>query len=752
MSSQRIEEWTSHLPYQVGLNVTQSTDKVYYSTEWSILQIDKSDFSTERISKVEGLSDIGIHEISFDSFNSQLFIAYNNGNIDVLTSQGTINLPNILSNNDLTGNKQINNIHVADENFTYLATGFGVVQISSKDLLFGFTSFTNIPVNDVTTLDDKIYISTDEGIYFARTDGTQNLIDFSLWRLLGEEVGLPSLYSSSSVTHLGGRLHFIADNILYNLENDIATSIYNPPDGSTLHFLSVGGSVLMIGIVDQNSNGNILFYDGINFTESGPSCTDRISDVIQDQNGRIWYADEFRGFRTAQDKESTCEQLFFDSPFSHEISDIALKGADIYVASGGVRDNFDYQFTRNGYYINRATDWTNFHQDNIPFIKENELLNFLTILPHPEDEVVFIGTYWGGLLRHDLFTDEFVLFNDSNSALLGTIGDEQRERVTGLAFDTENNLWVSSFGSSAPLAVLTDEGEWYNFSLSDNNNLINLSIDESGNIWMPAFGNNGGCHVYNPGDDITSSHDDITRFITSSDSELTTNLVNSVAVDLDGAVWVGTGEGPVVFDCGNDPFDRVDCQGVRIKVVQNSIVAFLLADQDILSIAVDGANQKWFGTRNGIFVQSPDGEEQIYRFTESNSPLFDNRIRDMAYNGISGEMVIGSDKGVQSFRTRSTEGANFHNKSNVLVYPNPVEPFYRGPIAIKGLVRDAIVQITDINGNLVSEIRAHGGQAIWDGKDQKGRDVSTGVYLIFSTNDSAFDSPDAFATKVMVIR
>ena len=44
------------------------------------------------------------------------------------------------------------------------------------------------------------------------------------------------------------------------------------------------------------------------------------------------------------------------------------------------------------------------------------------------------------------------------------------------------------------------------------------------------------------------------------------------------------------------------------------------------AINLDDQNNKWFGTRNGVFVQSPDGEEQLAHFTESNSPLFDNQI------------------------------------------------------------------------------------------------------------------------------
>jgi hypothetical protein len=115
-------------------------------------------------------------------------------------------------------------------------------------------------------------------------------------------------------------------------------------------------------------------------------------------------------------------------------------------------------------------------------------------------------------------------------------------------------------------------------------------------------------------------------------------------------------------------------------------------------------------------------------------------------------MYIGSDKGLQSFKTPSSSGSRFHESSKVYAFPNPVDPSYHGPITIDGLVKNAFVQITDINGNLVTELRALGGRAIWDGKGADNVEVKSGVYLVFSTDDNAFDRPDSFVTKLMIIR
>ena len=121
-------------------------------------------------------------------------------------------------------------------------------------------------------------------------------------------------------------------------------------------------------------------------------------------------------------------------------------------------------------------------------------------------------------------------------------------------------------------------------------------------------------------------------------------------------------------------------------------------------------------------------------------------VVDIAINEISGEVFIGTEKGIISYRSDATKGYDSYN--NVTVFPNPVKENYNGKIAIKGLVNNANVKITDINGNLVFESFANGGQAIWDGKTQSRNRASTGVYLVFSTNT---DGEETMVSKILFI-
>ena len=112
----------------------------------------------------------------------------------------------------------------------------------------------------------------------------------------------------------------------------------------------------------------------------------------------------------------------------------------------------------------------------------------------------------------------------------------------------------------------------------------------------------------------------------------------------------------------------------------------------------------------------------------------------------NGTVYFGTDKGLISYKGTAIEGKEFFD--DVYVYPNPVREDYTGEIVITGLLADVNVKITDISGNIVYETTSLGGQAIWDGRTFSGNRVSTGVYLVFCTNE---DGSMTHITKLLVI-
>jgi hypothetical protein len=195
---------------------------------------------------------------------------------------------------------------------------------------------------------------------------------------------------------------------------------------------------------------------------------------------------------------------------------------------------------------------------------------------------------------------------------------------------------------------------------------------------------------------------------------------------------VGTDNGIGIFNCGDISKEVCDAFLPTIKNT-NGFTGLLLQRESVNCIAVDGANRKWVGTQNGIWLLSADGSSIIEHFTKNNSPLPNDTILQILIEPKYGEVFFNTANEMVSYRGFATEGSA--KQSEIKIFPNPVPPNYNGPIAFRELVENTLVKITDINGSLVFETRALGGQAIWNGKSLTGNKVATGIYLVFVRDD-----------------
>jgi ligand-binding sensor domain-containing protein len=312
-------------------------------------------------------------------------------------------------------------------------------------------------------------------------------------------------------------------------------------------------------------------------------------------------------------------------------------------------------------------------------------------------------------------------------------------------------VWVTNSHTPKIIAVKKENNQWLSFSsqsMVNTNQLVGqLIIDRTGQKWA-ALPNGGGIYVFKE-NNLNTDNDFQARVLTTTQGSggLPTNNVRSLALDHDGYIWVGTDKGVAVFYAPQRAFTGDPINAQQIIVVQDGFAAILFETETINTIAVDGSNKKWFGTaRSGAFLLSSDGRETVFHFTAENSPLPSNNVLDIAINGQNGEVFFATDKGIASFRGLAIDATPVH--TDVYAYPNPVRPGYAGYIAVRGLVKNALVKITDISGNLVYETIAEGGQAIWNGQDLFGRRPATGVYLVFSTND---DGSETMVTKILFI-
>jgi hypothetical protein len=275
-------------------------------------------------------------------------------------------------------------------------------------------------------------------------------------------------------------------------------------------------------------------------------------------------------------------------------------------------------------------------------------------------------------------------------------------------------------------------------------------VTRSNQIWLQVRTTGiGGILVYDHRGTISDHSDDRIAHlnINPGSGALPSNEVVSMAEDKDGSIWVGTDKGVVVFYNPANIFTSESFDAQSILINQDGHTQKLLETETVTAISIDGANRKWFGTQNsGVYLMSGDGTKELEHFSIDNSPLLSNTILALEVNPVTGEVFIATEKGLISYKGTSTIGET--KCEDTYAYPNPVKPGYSGYIAVRGLVTDAHVRITDIAGNMVFETKAIGGQAIWDGKNFNGERVHSGVYIVFAANE---DASETCVTKILFV-
>ena len=404
--------------------------------------------------------------------------------------------------------------------------------------------------------------------------------------------------------------------------------------------------------------------------------------------------------------------------------------------------------------------WTVFGDESIKNTTGVEYLGLVCVEEDPTDkEHIFAGG------RNGLYEFKngkfFKFYNHKNSPIESVFSNinPEYEFVTGLLFDPQGNLLVMNSESHTHCILkLKNNGEWLSFNhpelLKYNGiglpNLSQLMYDKQGLIW---FVNNNwtlpALYCYQSENDAIKAYENLVN-----QDGTTINAqdgVRCVAEDAEHNIWVGSSGGPFMLE--RKEINNNGGVFTQVKVPRNDgtdYADYLLAGIDIMSLAIDGGNRKWFGTNgNGVYLISSDNMKEIHHFTSENSKLLSNTVKSIAINPTTGEVFFGTDNGLCSYFSDATKPNTEMTKDNVWAYPNPVEPSYTGPITVTGLSFDADVKILSSNGVVINEGRSNGGTFVWDGCDKKGRRVNSGVYMVVTATNNG---EKGTVCKIAVIR
>lgn len=723
-----IQGWRVHLPYVNNKCIDRVNNQIYCGSNSGIFTFDINTREVERLSKITGLSDVEVKLLKYNAKNNVTVVLYKNTNIDLIyhSNKTIVNLPDVLQK-QIIGEKSLNNIFFAD-NKAYVAASFGllVIDLQTKQISESYQNLgpgaTTLAFNDVCIQSNTIFAAAENGIYAASLSAP-NLSDYKYWTLIKASNG------SRFCTNIG-------TNLL--VEVDSTLQVY---DGITFSNFAPVGSQKITNLTRTNNQTFVVLSNSILKVESNLTTTSYNqtfkNGACLDAQGRLCMVDNNYGL-TIELGNNLIDYIIPNGPLSTTIGKFTYAFDKLWQTGGEVTDKWDEAYNSSKFSTFSNNNWQNFWLNNNPDLKD--VSDFLEVKKHPYADKIYLSSFGYGVFEFD-GTNFLQKYDDQNSSLqrFNTPGFTPL-RVSGLDFDNNGNLWVSNFGVNKPLSVKTKNG-WTAFSvgtLLGGNEIGYLSCDDYNNKWVVTIREKG-LLVYNDNGTPENVNDDQYKLYTKDVGQggLPSNQVYCITKDLNGEMWVGTSQGLAIISNPNQVFNEknIDYDARQIIIQTGNYYSIFLGTEIINCIKVDPANRKWIGTRNGVWLVSPDGYTVIHNFTTNNSPLLSNNVLEIGIEEKSGEVFFATDKGMVSYMGTATAADN--NFGKVEIYPNPVEPTYDGLIAIKGLANNATVKITDISGNLVYETTANGGFATWDGKNFNHRRVSTGVYLIMSSNKDA---------------
>jgi hypothetical protein len=668
-----------------------------------------------------------------------------------LTKNGFTNIASLKDNVNYQ-DKTINNLEI-DGFLAYLSTAFGIIVIDLKKLEIKATYNLDKETKSACRLGQYLYAATSEGVLRGLT--STNLSDKKNWEPY-------SVVSSGEDKKIEKILVFNDLIIYYRSEAGV---FYKGNDGQNHRIqpgvfrqLSVSQNQLTLSGMGYTSFFSDFFSEGYTI----PVNTFGISSV-KDKTV-YWVAADSSGLMGIKREPSSADYsistagIKVNSPkrdltyyLTYSRNKLLVTGG----ANGSATDRSNYPGTLMVYEDN---SWFNFDHKEIEAKAGIQCMDFVSAVVDPRDPKHYFVSSWGEGV-YEFLDNGFVTrysYNTGNSSLQSAdptneLGGKYLVRVGGLAYDKDNNLYMTNSEVKNCINIYASNNEWSNIfhePLSGQRHISQqVFIDSKNRKWVNLpRGDNSGVFVFD--DKGSAPYEYFSRsFIDQQSNNIQAAGYFCIAEDLTGTIWVGTDNGPISF---SSPIQINQGRCNRVVISGNtSDPYYLLYGEKITAITVDGGNRKWFGTAgSGVFCVNINGNDvKVTNFTAENSLLISNVINSIAINNNTGEVFIATDKGLVSYLGDAISGKTDY--SNVYAYPNPVRLATDDLVVITGLMANSTVKVTDLNGNLITQGPSAGGQFTWNCTKPNGQKVTGGIYLVLASTP---DGRQGVATKIMVIK
>ena len=707
-------------------DIKSGTNGIWAATSGGGFSFNFSDSSYTIINKVNGLNSISLSAVAIDNSN-KVWFGSTDGTISIYDpSNKSVKTILDIYNSGRTS-KAINDLTVSGDTII-VSHDFGVSLIDANNLIFfdTFVKFgsinSNIKINS-TLKSGLFYVSTPYGLAIQK-QGTTNLSAPESWNVYTTVNGLPSNNIIKVVKSNGNIIAATAAGL--SVFNGTGWSSYiSQFDNVSIKDIAASADSLII-----MTNNTIYSYRNGVVTQIAVS-SNQLSKVELSGNMGI-VAGTNKGIFIP-----TKSQYFFpNGPESNQFPSMAIDSDDNLWSASGT------DATGVGFYKFDGMSWTNYNKSTVPQLPTNA---YIVVYAAP-DNSIYLGNWGSGFTK--LSGNQFTSYDSTGTGMVGIPGYPNFIVISGFGVDSKNNLWILNYapGNGKALTVLSSDNTWYNIGVRSEAGInldqhFNLVIDQNDTKWYNVLDSKrAGLYYYNENGTFTNTSDDIYGYINTYNG-LNSNTINALVVDKRGDLWVGTSSGVNILTNLNT-ISSTGLGSVNISSVYR-------IQQTVNCIAVDALNQKWVGTNAGLLLVNSDGSELLGTYTTTNSALLSDDIISLAIDQNTGTVYVGTNSGVTSFKTPAEKP--LESFSDLFFYPNPFIIDNSGKLlTIEGLVKDSDIKILTISGKLVRQFTSPGGRvAYWDGRDESGNLVASGIYLVV-----AYDTEGNNVTtgKVAVLR
>lgn len=626
----------------------------------------------------------------------------------------------------------------ASNDTMYVSTGFGLSVIHGEDLRFGDTyrAFGAAPatvsgnVSSSTVFNNRLWVAVTSATgtgYVAFGDLLNpNLLPPSAWSLMSVAPGNPlvtalSIFNSTLYASTTTGLYFLENGAWVQVAGLAGRNIVTmrsadsrivvcttEPKAYTVdaqHLVAEVGTVLpylptsimdhpQLGVVIGTTRGGLLAFNSTwtSHLPNGPASTE-FPSIAVDQDGTVWCAT--------------------GSANASGISRFDGKHWRVFTTNDGLPTNDYYRVAIGCNGSVWASSWG----------------RGILEIPYGSNSI-----------------DTSRIFG-TNVGMQGAAGDVNFVVPSTVVCDRAGNVWVSprnpSNGNS--LAVRRPDGSWFltpaiirgsiERFLYDAAVQRTFAVDASDNIWATVRGANSGVARFTNRPQPNGS----AAYHLTSDDGLSSGEINTIVVDRENDVWVGTSSGISVILDPDNPRRAGAIASYRP-----------LPSEFINTIAVDALNRKWVGTSKGAYLLSRDGTQILASYTVENTDgkLIADDIKCIDIDGKTGTVYFASLSGLASLTTTAVEPVQVFG--GLVLSPNPFLIPASVHLAIDGLVANSSIKVLSSGGAVVRDIVTPGGRiGFWDGRDNDGKDVASGIYIIVAYSE---DGSSVATGKVAVIR